>query len=192
MPNDQQCLSDKLLVGRALDGNQPAMIELLVDRFGPNLAYVAREFHIDPKDLLSELFVHLFSDNGRHLRSWRGESSVVTWLETVTRNLCLKKKRESAQDERLLAHQRNEMPREGRLAAPPKIAELDLQVSPSKLLAAVESLPNSEQKLLISLIYFSGYSVGDAAKKLRFSQDRTYVLHHRAIKRLKKLLAGEL
>lgn len=78
--------SDDILVKRIKNGDMDAF-ELLVRRYESKVYTVAYRFlgsHADASDLAQETFLRLY----QALPSFRGESSFVTWLYSVTANAC--------------------------------------------------------------------------------------------------------
>ena len=83
-------LPDQRLIQLVLSGD-PAVGSELVDRFEKPIYTVLNRLcglppdHLD--DAFNHVFVKLFEDDCRRLRSWKGESSLSTWLLAVVRNL---------------------------------------------------------------------------------------------------------
>ena len=78
--------SDDILVKRVKNGDMDAF-ELLVRRYENKVYTVAYRFlgsHADASDLAQEIFLRLY----QALPGFRGESSFVTWLYSVTANAC--------------------------------------------------------------------------------------------------------
>jgi RNA polymerase sigma-70 factor (ECF subfamily) len=78
--------SDDILVKRIKNGDMDAF-ELLVRRYESKVYTVAYRFlgsHADASDLAQETFLRLY----QALPSFRGESSFLTWLYSVTANAC--------------------------------------------------------------------------------------------------------
>lgn len=78
--------SDDILVKRVKDGDMEAF-ELLVRRYENKVYTMAYRFlgsHADASDLAQETFLRLY----RSLPGFRGESSFITWLYSVTANAC--------------------------------------------------------------------------------------------------------
>jgi len=88
--------SDLEHVAGVLAGDQPAWLEWN-GRFRSVLTGIARrEFRIAPEDtedLLQDLVVALLERDGRQLRAYRQEASLLSWLCTIWRHRCLDFKR---------------------------------------------------------------------------------------------------
>ncbi len=85
-------LEDRDLIEGVITGD-PNAADRLVRVHGPRIwsVFVDR-FRLDQAtadDLFQTLFERLAEDDYRRLRSWRGESSLSTWLITVARNLAV-------------------------------------------------------------------------------------------------------
>src|SRR3954463_8602217 len=84
---------DGLLLERARSGQQDALEQLLarhqsqVYRFGMKMCRDPE----DAKDVLQDTLLSV----ARGVRDFRGGSSVSTWLYTIARSFCLKKRRKS-------------------------------------------------------------------------------------------------
>ena len=104
--------SDDLLLERARAGDGKA-VEALIERHQARVYRFGMRMCRDPedaKDVLQETLLSM----ARGVRDFRGTSSVSTWLYTIARSFCIKKRRKSKfapRDERSLD---TEMLREGR------------------------------------------------------------------------------
>src|SRR5512147_2466782 len=85
--------SDEMLLEAARTGDRGALDELLtrhqprVYRFGLQMCRDSE----DAKDVLQETLLAV----ARNVRDFRGASSVSTWLYTIARSFCIKKRRRS-------------------------------------------------------------------------------------------------
>ncbi len=84
--------TDQALVAGLLAGEYDAPRAFL-ERHGPAIyAMVTREFGCDQavaRDLLQELYLHLYEDDWRRLRLWSGRGSLAGYLRTIARRLLL-------------------------------------------------------------------------------------------------------
>lgn len=48
-----------------------------------NIIHRVFKYEVDYDEFVNELYIHLMEDDARRLRSFRGRSSIYTWLETV-------------------------------------------------------------------------------------------------------------
>ncbi|MHB8419940.1 MAG: RNA polymerase sigma factor [Myxococcales bacterium] len=171
---------DRKLLERARAGDSAALDELLarhqadVYRFGLKLCGDPE----DAKDVLQETLLGL----ARDVRRFRGEASLSTWLYTVARSFCLKKRRRghfAPREERSLE---TEVWREAaRLASSAqgpdealaaKVAGLALQ----RALAALD--PTHREVLLLRDV--EGLTAPEAARKLGLSPQAVKSRLHRA------------
>jgi RNA polymerase sigma-70 factor (ECF subfamily) len=80
-------LDETALVDACL-ANQPGAFDLVVERHRRSLYQLCYRFvgnHEDANDLVQEVFIRAF----RGLRSFRGQSSIATWLYRIGVNACL-------------------------------------------------------------------------------------------------------
>ena len=80
-------LDETALVDACL-ANQPGAFDLVVERHRRSLYQLCYRFvgnHEDASDLVQEVFIRAF----RGLRSFRGQSSIATWLYRIGVNACL-------------------------------------------------------------------------------------------------------
>ena len=86
MPTDQE------LVRLVIDGERAAADEFVV-RFSRYVySILHRNLGVDPDtadDLFQAVFVHLFEDDCRRMRLWRGEGDFAVYLGPIVRNLAL-------------------------------------------------------------------------------------------------------
>ncbi len=109
--------SDSLLLERARAGDAQA-IEALLERHQAQVYRFGMKMCRDPedaKDVLQDTLISM----ARGIRDFRGASSISTWLYTIARSFCIKKRRRSKfapEDERSID---TEMIAEGRQLADP-------------------------------------------------------------------------
>jgi RNA polymerase sigma factor (sigma-70 family) len=90
MPDDPQILADKALVAGVLAGLAEPVNDLLARAEAQARRLIRRNFpaaHRD--DLVNGYLEHLWRDDWRVLRHWRGEAPLANYLATVFRNLQL-------------------------------------------------------------------------------------------------------
>ena len=86
-------LSDTELVASARAGNGAALEELLV-RHQPRIYRFGMKMCRDPEDA-SDVLQETLLAMARTIGDFRGASSLSTWLYTITRSFCIKKRRKS-------------------------------------------------------------------------------------------------
>ena len=88
MPDDDQDLLDRARAG------QPEALEKLLERHQAQIYRFGMKMCRDPEDAKDVLQDTLLSV-ARNVRDFRGGSSISTWLYTVARSFCVKKRRKS-------------------------------------------------------------------------------------------------
>lgn len=85
-------LTDQELVRLVIEGERAAADELVV-RFGRFVySILQRNLGLGPDtadDLFQSVFVHLFDDDCRRMRLWRGQGDFAAYLGPIVRNLAL-------------------------------------------------------------------------------------------------------
>jgi RNA polymerase sigma factor (sigma-70 family) len=90
MPDDPQMLADKALVAGVLAGLAEPVNELLAQAEARARRLIRRNFPAAQRDdLVNGFLEHLWRDDWRVLRHWRGEAPLAHYLATVFRNLQL-------------------------------------------------------------------------------------------------------
>lgn len=84
---------DKLLLERARAGGAQA-IEALLERHQPQVYRFVMKMCRDPEDA-KEVLQDTLLAMARGIRDFRGASSISTWLYTIARSFCIKKRRRS-------------------------------------------------------------------------------------------------
>ena len=85
--------SDEDLLAAARGGDTPSL-EALIARYQPRVLRFGSKMCGDPEDAQDVVQETLLA-MARSLREFRGESSVSTWLYTIARSFCIKKRRRS-------------------------------------------------------------------------------------------------
>lgn len=90
MPDDPQMLADKALVAGVLAGLAEPVNKLLAQAEARARRLIRRNFPAAQRDdLVNGFLEHLWRDDWRVLRHWRGEAPLAHYLATVFRNLQL-------------------------------------------------------------------------------------------------------
>jgi len=139
-------LSEPELVGACLDG-QPAAFDLIVERHKRSVYQLCYRFvgnHEDASDLSQDVFLRAY----RGLKSFRGQSSLGTWLYRIGVNVCLnrvsvKTPRTEPIDERQHLDTRAE-------SAPERLLRDERA---ARVRAAVAELPRKQQAALVLRVY---------------------------------------
>ena len=176
-------LDERALVEACLS-NQPGAFDLVVERHRRSVYKLCYRFvgnHEDASDLSQDVFLRAF----RGLRSFRGQSSLGTWLYRIGVNVCLN--RVSAKtplsepiDERQFVDERAESPSERVLKAERS----------ARVRAAIAQLPRKQRATLILRTYHE-MSHQEIADVLGSSVGAVKANFFHALGRLKKLLGDE-
>ena len=174
--------ADQALVERCRSGSDEAFREL-VDRY-KNLVYgvilrtVADRSGAD--DLAQEVFLRVH----RGLPTFRGESSLSTWLFRITRNVCAE-----VRDQRQFVQSLDTLDDDGQPRIEPgtpdrAFADMELR---DRLDKALAQLP-AAGRFLVSAHYLSGQKYEDLAQALELPIGTVKTHLHRAKRRLRALL----
>jgi RNA polymerase sigma-70 factor, ECF subfamily len=176
---------DLALVERCRAGNDAAFREL-VDRhkklvYGVILRTVADRSSAD--DLAQDVFLRVH----KGLPSFRGESSLSTWLFRITRNVCAEVRDQRQFLQSLDTVDDDRLPRI-HLGMPDRaFADLELR---DRLDKALAQLP-SAVRFMVSAHYLGGQKYEDLAQALDLPIGTLKAHLHRAKRRLRALLEGE-
>jgi RNA polymerase sigma-70 factor (ECF subfamily) len=176
--------AEQALIARCRAGSDTAFREL-VDRhkrlvYGVILRTVADRSRAD--DLAQEVFLRVH----RGLPSFRGDSSLTTWLFRITRNVCLEvrdRRRFEASLEEMLADRTDLEPG----AADRAFGEIELK---DRLDKALAQLP-PPARFLISAHYLGGQKYEELAEALEIPVGTVKTYLYRARQRLRALLEVE-
>jgi RNA polymerase sigma factor (sigma-70 family) len=175
-------LSDRDLVERICTDDPEAAEELLLRRCGRAIAWLSRQYSYE--DLLGHLYLHLREGNWRRLRTWRGDSPIVRWVEQVAVRICRRKVKDSRRFVSLedggygLLEEPGWRPDEQWLRTVERV----------RLLEAIEQLDAQRDRLVLLAAYFEGKDPDDIAAELGITRGNVDVIKHRALKRLRRML----
>ncbi len=175
--------ADRELRDRLCSGAPAAVHELLELRCGAMLGFLAFKFGFE--DLKGELLLHLQVDQWRRLRTWKGESSLKTWVETVATRICLRRVKERRRfvpleewNELEVAVNRDRNEQEGMLAR-------------RDLLKAMALLPSDQERRLLALHALQGLPLAEVAQLMGITRGNADVIKHRAVKHMRQALGLE-
>ncbi|HTM04660.1 MAG TPA: sigma-70 family RNA polymerase sigma factor [Vicinamibacterales bacterium] len=174
--------SDAALVERCRTGSDAAFREL-IDRY-KNLVYgvilrtVADRSRAD--DLAQEVFLRVY----RGLPSFRGDSSLSTWLFRIARNVCVETRDRRLFEQSLDALASDHRPRVDPGAHDQAFAAIELR---DRLDRAMSQLPPAA-RFLVSAHYLGGQKYEDLARALDMPIGTVKTHLHRARRRLRELL----
>jgi RNA polymerase sigma-70 factor (ECF subfamily) len=177
-------LDERDLVEACL-GGQPAAFDLIVERHRRSVYLLCYRFvsnHEDASDLSQDVFLRAY----RGLRSFRGQSSLATWLYRIGVNVCLnrvsaKKPLSESMEDRQFVDERTESASE-RLLRDERGA---------RVRAAIAQLPRKQRVTLVLRMYHE-MSHQEIADVLGSSVGAVKANFFHALGNLKKMLGSEV
>lgn len=189
--------SDRELIDRICAGSHEATAELLINRYGALLQFLARKYD---EEVVSDLYNHLFtSGTWARLRKWDGQSKFSTWLGAVVHNLYAERMRtrgreaENLRKFATLSRRLSEEDCDGQAQPASAMAAVeDRSLRISRILRALESLSPRDQ-LVVSLLDLRDppEKVEVVAEMLGRTVEAVRVARTRARQRLKEALERE-
>lgn len=175
--------SDRELLQQAREYDAQAVAEMY-DRYAePIYRYLYRYLGdaAQAEDLTSEVFLRLLNA----LNTPRApRDQVQGWLYRVAHNLAMDWFRQQAKGGSLDLNE--SLPAE----ANSPLAELEKRQAQGRLRAAIRELTVDQQRVIL-LRFGQGYKIAEASQLMGRSEGAIKILQHRAIRRLRKLLAAE-
>jgi RNA polymerase sigma-70 factor, ECF subfamily len=169
---DERALVDRLVA------RDPAAWDRFVREYGPILVRAAAAVAArDAEDLAQKVCALLLESDGRLLRTFRGQSTLSTWLIGIVRNQALMHLRKE--------RTRSALPPRTPAPSPGPLEELVSAENDGQLAAALEALPPRD-RLLLSLHYRDGLPYVQIAAILGIAANSVGPLLDRARGRLKK------
>ena len=164
--------SDRELVRRCVDGDAGAW-EDLVRRHAGLLYRTARKVLAgygaadgEVEDVVQHVFLKLWTEDRRRLRTWEGKSRLSTWLVAVARREALDRLKQAVRRTRRVTALNGGLPEALSAALSEGSAErLETDETAREVHEAVDRLPERD-RLLVRLVYFDGVSYRDAARVL--------------------------
>ena len=173
-PSDEELLT-------AARGGDTAALETLLVRYQPHLFRFGLRMCGNPADAGDVAQESLFS-MARSLRDFRGDSSVSSWLYTIARRFCIKKRRRSKfappQEDSLDAPGANDAERLADPAPDPEQTATNQELA-TALTRAIDALPLPQREVLV-LRDVEGLSAAEVAKVLEISTEAVKSRLHRA------------
>jgi RNA polymerase sigma-70 factor, ECF subfamily len=173
-------LDEAALVAAVL-AHRPGAFDLIVERHRRDVYQVCYRFvgnHEDASDLAQDTFLRAY----RGLKSFRGGSSLATWLHRIAVNVCLN--RVSVRTPRAEPIEDHELPDVRSASAPD---ELLAQESGSRVRAAIAKLPPKQRATVILRVY-QELSHQEIAAILRSSVGAVKANFFHALANLRRLL----
>jgi RNA polymerase sigma-70 factor, ECF subfamily len=180
-------LDERALVAACL-ASQPGAFELIVERHRRPVYQLCYRFvgnHEDASDLAQDVFLRAF----RGLRSFRGQSSIATWLYRIATNVCLNRFSGKAplgrNTESIDDHQFVD---EGAESASDRMLKAERA---ARVRAAIAQLPRKQRATLILRTYHE-MSHQEIAEVMGISVGAVKANFFHALGSLKKLLGDEM
>ena len=181
--------SDRELVTAICDGDKQALATLLIDVCGPMIEFLAKKFAYD--DLLGDLCVRLLQNECSALRDWRGTATLKTYVGAIATRLCLTEKRVNVkQSVRFRPLNQWDGASGERETAQESTTNQKLQRS--QLLRAIDQLKSEDDRLVMLLHCLEEEPLDEVATIIKKTPATTRVIKHRALKRLRLILDGEM
>lgn len=189
-PMELSELAESALVARAQDGDEGAIAELLsryqgrIYRFGMRMCH-GRE---DAEDVVQETLLAM----ARSIRTFRGASSLSTWLYSIARRHCVKKR---AQDHRGSNEHSGAHDSETRDALKDNVPQPDQLLADAEigniLNRAISSLDDTQREILV-LRDVEGLAAGEVAEVVGISVEAVKSRLHRARLAVRESVAPHL
>lgn len=169
------------VISAARNGDEDAFRQI-VDRYQSTLTTQMRRFSGDRQvveDLVHDVFVEAFMSLG----SFKAKSPFEHWLRKIAVRVGYRFWQSQARDKRRVEKLREESVTATIMTDPPGDA-----VEAREQLHVMLAKLAPRDRLVLTLLYWDGHSVAEAAKLAGWTQTMVKVQAHRARKRLKKLL----
>jgi RNA polymerase sigma factor (sigma-70 family) len=138
---------------------------------------------VECQDIAAETFLLVTRDIGKF--RWRGGGSFTRWLSRIAERAILRQAREQAKPANRATRDAGDSPAAGDSPST-DMRRWELLM---KLKEAVGRL-KSEHREVIILIYFRGLKTEQVARRMQRSVDAVYMLHLRALRKLRLYLPG--
>jgi len=158
-------------------------LRLLYERHARSIYNFARRLLIDPsgaEDVLQETFLRTYRDRA----AFRPTALFTTWAFTIARNLCVDILRSARRRSEVAA---DPLPETGD-PRPIPLEHLERLEQETSLRRALAALPTEDREVLL-LSRYHGLKYRDIAAIVGASEDAVKMRVHRALARLRKLLA---
>jgi RNA polymerase sigma-70 factor, ECF subfamily len=173
-------ISDEEIVGRVLSGEMAAF-EVIMRRYNQRLYRAARGVlrdETEAEDVVQETYLQSL----RHLRAFRWQSSLATWLTRIAVNEACARRRK----------RRRTMPGDGGAGIGESAdAPIRRREAGESIREHVDALPSSLRVVLV-LRAVEGLSTAETAESLGLTEEAVKVRLHRARAALQRRMASEL
>jgi RNA polymerase sigma-70 factor (ECF subfamily) len=134
-------------------------------------------------ELFEEALYKLLRNNGRALKSWKGQCKLETWIYRIVRNVCIDRMRKEGRRGEVaeLVEDRSAAAGAGDGAASRR-ENRDLRIS---LEQAIDRVLTTREALAVKLIYFEGFTYREIAERLGLTVGAVSGLVYRALAKLR-------
>jgi RNA polymerase sigma-70 factor (ECF subfamily) len=134
-------------------------------------------------ELFEEALYKLLRQNGRALRSWKGECKLETWIYRIVRNVCIDRMRKEGRRGEVaeLEDGSDGSARTGDRSGA-RAGNRDLRIS---LEQAIDRALTDREALAVKLIYFEGFTYREVADRLGLTVGAISGLVYRALAKLR-------
>jgi len=182
--NNRETVSDSELVRRFKEGNESAFT-LIVGRYQQRLVQVARAVlgdEDDAMDISQEAFVKAYF----HLKSFREDSSLYTWLYRIVYNLCISHlRRKKIVSFLSFNHHDEDVEFDSKEPDPSDL--LERREILDAVNAAVDALPLKQRTVFI-LRQMEGLTHGEIAKIMGVTEGAVKASYFHAVRKLQTML----
>ena len=134
-------------------------------------------------ELFEEALYKLLRQNGRALKSWKGQCKLETWIYRIVRNVCIDRMRKEGRRGEVaeLVEDRSAVAGAGEGTASRR-ENRDLRIS---LEQAIDRALTTREALAVKLIYFEGFTYREIAERLGLTVGAVSGLVYRALAKLR-------
>ena len=180
--SDEKARREQQLVTRFVEGDVSAFDEIVAEQQQrvTGLTYRLLGWTADVEDVVQEVFLAVF----KHLGRFRCESSLNTWITTITVNKCRSWRRKQLLKLKLVQHEQSKPA----LSAPQADQGMVDEETFSRVRQTLGSLPRRYREVVI-LHYLEGIEISEIANVLNLTRNAVDVRLSRARAQLKTKLA---
>ncbi len=185
---DTTCLntiSEEDLLRACLGGERKSWDELIT-RYSGVIYRVIKTFRLsrqEEADIYQQIFLELYKDNHRKLKSFQGKCSFSTWISVVTRRYCINYLRDKKQRFKLITDIDPEKIN-AKEDEPFSKVETDLLIE--KLIAEL----SSKDRLILKLYYLKGLSCKEISDITETTLNTVYSKINRALEKMRRSLGN--
>ena len=173
-------ISEEILLKACIKGEKKSWDEL-IRHYSGVIYRVIKTFRLNRQeeaDIYQQIFLELYKDNHRKLKSFQGKCSFSTWLSVVTRRYCLNYLRDKNQRFRLITDIDPEQV---------NIKEEHFnKVETDLLLEKLIEKLSAKDRLILKLYYLKGLSCKEISDLTNTSLNTVYSKIHRALEKIRQ------